>query len=131
MGINDPRQGRAPRRSRPSPEGLIERGLSPLSRLRSGLGVHKEAEAVRQGEELGAGLEGGDGVGAAGEPGGRLVAAGELDEGGGEFGGIAALATVHALPGGDRGRGPLGVVLDRGVGIAGRLGGEQLGALRR
>ena len=46
----------------------------------------------------------------------------------GEFGGIAALLAVHALPGGDGLLGPLGVVGDRGLGVLRRLRREQLGA---
>ena len=53
---------------------------------------------------------------------------GELDQSVGELGGIAALPSVHALPRVDGLLGALGVVDDRGVGVASGLRGEQLGA---
>ena len=67
---------------------------------------------------LGLLLDGGDGVGAGDEAQRRLVLAGELDQGVGELGGVAALLAVHALPGGDGLLGALGVVVDRGLGVA-------------
>src|SRR6187551_1079689 len=65
-----------------------------------------------------------DRVGAGGEAQRRLLLTCELDQGVGELGGVAALLAVHALPGSDRLLGPLGIVLDRGLGVFRRLRSE-------
>src|SRR3954451_19221595 len=73
-------------------------------------------------------LEDPDGVGAGGPAPRRLVGVGELDQRPGELGGVATLEAVHAVPGGDGLLGAFGVVGDGGLGVAGRVLGEQLGA---
>jgi hypothetical protein len=45
----------------------------------------------------------------------------------GELGGVATLLPIHALPGSDDLLGLLGVVVDGGLGVGGRVVGEQLG----
>src|SRR5689334_13937666 len=82
---------------------------------------------VGLGEQLvGLLLEGGDGVGAGRPAQRRLVGVGKPDQRAGELGGVAALLAAHGLPGGDGLPGALGVVVDRGLGVAGGVLGEQL-----
>src|SRR5687768_1474322 len=71
----------------------------------SGVVVRQRAGQVAVGvglgeQKVGLLLESGDGVGAGGPAQRRLVGVGELDEGVGELGGVAALLAVHALPAG-------------------------------
>src|SRR5215203_2478964 len=87
------------------------------------------AVGVSLGEEVvGLSLERGDRVGAGRESQRRLLLTCQVDQRVGELRGIAALLSVHGLPAGDRLLGPLGVVLDRGCGVLGRLRREQLRA---
>src|SRR5687768_3479795 len=73
-------------------------------------------------------LERGDRIGAGGEAQRRLLLTCEVDQRIGELRGIADLLPVHTLPGGDGLLAPFGVVLDRGLGVLGRLRREQFGA---
>jgi hypothetical protein len=57
-----------------------------------------------------------------------MALAGELDTCRSELGGIPTLQAVHAVPGSDGLLGALGVVRNRGSGIARRPRREQLGA---
>jgi hypothetical protein len=88
------------------------------------------AVGVGLGEEVvGPSLERGDRVGAGGEAQRRLRLTCEVDQRVGELRRITALLPVYALPGGDCLFGPLGVVLDRGGGVLGRVRREQLGSM--
>jgi hypothetical protein len=68
-----------------------------------------------------------DGVGAGGPAQQWLALVGELNQRAGELGRVAALLTVHALPGSNVLFSALGIIVDRGLGITGGLRREELG----
>jgi len=61
----------------------------------------------------------------------RLLEPDERYEGLGELGGVASLFPIHTFPGDDDVLGPLGIVVNGGLSVGGRVVAEQLGAEER
>src|SRR3954471_8601125 len=79
-------------------------------------------------ERLGLGLERLHGVNAGSEAGRRLLERSQPHNSVGQLCGVSTLLPIHAPPGIDDLPRSLSVVVDGGLGVGGRLVGEQLGA---